>query len=784
MKVLVILTIEFPDPILDNELPHLSRAFDKVYILPQSARSNEVMGNVEVVSIFRTVDLKRPWRLLIANLLSLMRVFVYTLQYSERAKYVRHYRSFFGHFLNEVHKVPALKEFVLSKNLGDAIFYDYWMVDATIALGLLKRQGVIKRTVARVHGFDLYDERQFEGCVSFREYRVENLDAVFAISLHGYEYIRTRLPAHLKSRVHLSYLGVTDPGITLAQKKHSHADYLVVTCARLIALKRVALLADVLANTRLRVHWVHFGGGILKSELDEAITKLPQNVSVDLRGETNHDAVLAFYKEFHVDLFVSLSESEGIPVSMMEAISHGIPIFACRLNGIPEIVNDLTGTLIPLTAGKDEILDELEQTLLRRKFDRSAIYNFYLKRFNAAHNYNQFVSDIHELYNIQRHASMQQECARCVLSTADDPYITFDASGVCRYCLQYEMDEARLQREGKPSEQGLQALVSVIRKAGEGQKYDCLIGISGGVDSTYLAWLAKSVGLRPLAVHFDNGWNSELAVMNIENLVSRLGLDLHTLVVDWEEFRDLQLAFLKASVIDIELVTDHAMLATLYKLALQKNIKYILSGHNQVSEAVLPKNWYHDKRDHIHLKAIHKLFGTVPVKTFPRMNSWLKFRVEWKGITTVHLLDYIPYNTRDVKKFLVEELGWRDYGGKHYESVFTRFYQGYILPKKFGVDKRRAHLSNLICSGQITKAEAEEILLEPPYTDELQRNDQAFVTKKLKLSEGEFQGIMSLPVKKHSDYPVDVSIYERFYFLKIIAPFWRIFKTVRNAFSH
>jgi N-acetyl sugar amidotransferase len=782
MKVLVIMTLDYPDPILQNELPYLAKAFDKVYVLPEFCSEDTEFGNVEVISLFEPLTLKTRWRLLLTNIFRLIGLFVYTLQFSDRLKYIRYYKSFVGHYLNEAKKVDPLKKFIQVNGLGDAIFYDYWLVDATISLATLKRRRLIKRTFARVHGFDLYDERQYEGCVAFREYRVKNLDAVFAISAHGYEYLRSKLPSHLNEKVRLSYLGVNDPGYIPLDRQTAGSSYVIASCASLISLKRITLLAEVLQTTKLQIHWVHFGDGPLREQVEEAIRQLPGNVTVDLKGKSSNEEVLAFYKNFKIDLFVSLSQSEGLPVSMMEAISFGIPVFACSLNGIPELVNERTGKVIAVHADKKQILFDLEDTLLNVKFDRAAIYDFFVKNFNGAHNYNNFITHIHQVFKIPLTTPVYKECTQCVLSTADDPYISFNAMGLCHYCLQYSIEEARLRNEGKPGTTALQELVSTIKRAGEKEKYDCIIGVSGGVDSTYLAWMAKSFGLRPLAVHFDNGWNSELAVMNIENIVSRLGLDLHTVVVDWDEFRDLQLAFLKASVIDIELVTDHAMLATLYKLALQKNIKYILSGHNQVTEAVLPKNWYHDKRDHIHLNAIHELFGTIPVKKFPRLNSWLKFRVEFKRLKTVHFLDYIPYNSGEVKKFLMQELGWRDYGGKHYESVFTRFYQGYILPTKFGVDKRKAHLSNLICSGQISKEEAKAVLATPPYSRDLQQQDQAFVIKKLKLSEEEFQSIMQLPVKDHADYPIDMSIYERFFILKLAAPFWRVFKTVRNAF--
>ena len=376
-----------------------------------------------------------------------------------------------------------------------------------------------------------------------------------------------------------------------------------------------------------------------------------------------------------------------------------------------------------------------------------------------------------------------QQCKKCVLDTQDDPSITFDDAGVCNYCHEYQVEVLKLPATEKDAKQALSDVVERIKSSGKGKKYDCIMGLSGGVDSTYLAYKAKQLGLRPLAVHFDNGWNSELAVENIERIVTRLDIDLHTLVVDWDEFRDLQLSFFKASVIDIELATDHAILATMYKLAIQHGIKYVLSGHNVATEFILPTNWYHDKRDHIHIQAIHKKFGTVPLKTYPLMTSVMKFMIEWNQIKSARLLDLMPYNKKDVKEKIAQELGWRDYGGKHYESIFTRFYQGYVLVEKFKVDKRKAHFSNLICSGQMTRDEALQELQTSPYSPKQFDEDFIFVLKKFNLSKTDFENFMNLEVKKHTDYEVDRSIYDRYFVLKLLLPFWKLFKKVRSKLN-
>ncbi len=372
-----------------------------------------------------------------------------------------------------------------------------------------------------------------------------------------------------------------------------------------------------------------------------------------------------------------------------------------------------------------------------------------------------------------------QTCSRCLLDTHDEPGLTFNQAGLCAYCERYDRHVGDVVRTGSVGTRELTVLVDTIRRAGEGKPYDCILGLSGGVDSTYLAWQARQLGLRPLLVHFDNGWNSELAVGNIEQVVNKLQVELFTHVIDWDEFRSLQLAFLRASVVDIELITDHAILASLYQLAVDKGIKYILSGSNYVTESILPTTWIHDKRDHVHIRAINDLFGTMPLRKFPLLDSRLKWKASWHGIESVSLLNYMPYVKQDVKELIQRELAWRDYGGKHYESVFTRFYQGYILPVKFGIDKRRAHLSNLICSGQITREEAVRELAMPAYPEEMKNRDRIFVLKKLGLSEGDFEAIMQLPVKRHQDYPVDQDIYSRYPVLKMLRPAWKLIKQWR-----
>lgn len=347
-----------------------------------------------------------------------------------------------------------------------------------------------------------------------------------------------------------------------------------------------------------------------------------------------------------------------------------------------------------------------------------------------------------------------QQCTKCVLDTTAK-FIEFDEQGVCDSCRKYDSLASKyINIADSIKKNELNIIVGKIKRLGRKSKYDCILGLSGGVDSSYLAWLTKELGLRPLVVHFDNGWNSELAVKNIENIVGKLGYDLFTYVINWDEFKDLQIAYLKASVVDTEVPTDYLIFATLNKIAAKHDIKYILSGYNYVTEFGMPKGWNaSNKFDDVNLRNIHSKFGKIKLKNFPRFGLYQRFYYEEiLGIETVALLNSVKYIKKDAKELLKKELDWKDYGGKHYESVFTRFYQGYILPRKFNIDKRKAHLSTLICSGQIAKPEAVEELKHVPYPLEEQLEDKDYVIKKFGFTEEEFEQIMSQNPVDHDFY--------------------------------
>lgn len=355
-----------------------------------------------------------------------------------------------------------------------------------------------------------------------------------------------------------------------------------------------------------------------------------------------------------------------------------------------------------------------------------------------------------------------QICVRCIMDTSD-PEIDFDAEGVCSHCRRFEeVGRPVLERVGTPEgKRSLADLVERMKERGQGRDYDCVIGVSGGVDSTYVAYAVKTRGLRPLAVHCDTGWNSELAVKNIENIVTRLDIDLRTFVVDWEEMRDLQLAFFKASLANCDIPQDHAFLAALYRTAASERIPFIVTGSNLATESILPRAWGYNAGDLRHLRAVHRRFGTVPLRRYPTLGFVRRYFYYpvMRGIRTIPILDYLPYRKSDAKRIIREELGWRDYGGKHYESIFTRFFQAYYLPRKFGFDKRRAHLSSLVVSGELTRDEALREMGTPPHPQKELLEDKEYVAKKLGISVGEFERLLALPTRTYRDFPSSVALF-------------------------
>lgn len=348
-----------------------------------------------------------------------------------------------------------------------------------------------------------------------------------------------------------------------------------------------------------------------------------------------------------------------------------------------------------------------------------------------------------------------QICSNCIMDTSDSN-IVFDASGRCDYCNNFYANVLPNWHTDERGAAEIARIVQQIKEAGKGRSHDCIVGISGGIDSSYMTYLAKvKFGLRPLLFHVDAGWNTQQAVNNIEKLVDALDLDLHTEVINWPEMKDLQLSFFKAQVPNLDIPQDHVFGAALYNYAAKHGIKYILNGGNYSTECVRePLEWAYHASDLTHLRDIHQRFGTRPLKSLPTADIFT-YKIYYrymKGVKVVRPLNYVPYLKDETTEFLVREFGWQRYAHKHYESRFTRFFEGYWQPKKFGFDKRRAHFSSLILTKQMTRAEALDKVSRPGYDLETAAQDFEFVANKLDLSVQELEAIMSAPNRKHTDY--------------------------------
>ena len=347
-----------------------------------------------------------------------------------------------------------------------------------------------------------------------------------------------------------------------------------------------------------------------------------------------------------------------------------------------------------------------------------------------------------------------QICTNCVMDTTDSK-IEFDQNGVCDFCNDYYENILPGWKQGEDGMRELQEIAKKIRAEGKGKKYDCIIGMSGGVDSSYLCYVAKKImHLRPLIYCVDTGWNLKLADENTKRIVDALGLDMYTEVVDWEEMKDLQLAFFKSQVPYQDLPQDHAIFAGLYNYAVKNKIKYVLTGANNATECIRPPVEWVYQNDIVLIDDIHKKFGKKPLKTFPKCGL-LKSRLYYayfKGMKRVAPLNYIEYDKAKVKQFLQDEFGWVAYENKHYENVFTRFYEGFYLPHKFGFDKRRVYFSNEVLAGTMTRAEALEELAKQPYDPEQMMKDKVFIAEKLGISVEEFDALIEGKNKTYKDY--------------------------------
>ena len=350
---------------------------------------------------------------------------------------------------------------------------------------------------------------------------------------------------------------------------------------------------------------------------------------------------------------------------------------------------------------------------------------------------------------------MYQVCSNCVMDTSD-PKITFDEKGMCDHCTNFHKNIQPNWDTGNKGKEALNEIVKKIKRDGIGREFDCIMGMSGGADSSYMLHLVvKEFGLRPLVFHVDGGWNSELAVKNIEVMIDKLKLDLYTEVINWEEMKNFQLAMFKSSLPGIDLPQDHAFVATLYNFAEKHNIKYILNGGNFSTECINnPKDWLYFGTDMVLIRDILKRFGSIPMKTYP-FSSILRHKIflrYFKKIQVIKPLNFQPYIKSEAMSFLNREYGWQPYEQKHFESRFTKFYEGYWLPKKFGYDTRLVQYSSLILTGQMTREEALTKLKTSPISDEEVGHEFEYIATKLGVSVDELWGYFNLPNKHHYDY--------------------------------
>ncbi len=349
-----------------------------------------------------------------------------------------------------------------------------------------------------------------------------------------------------------------------------------------------------------------------------------------------------------------------------------------------------------------------------------------------------------------------QVCTRCLLDTTLTA-IRFDEAGVCQYCHGHDRLAAYYREECRTAG-ALEKLVERVRQDGRGRAYDCVVGVSGGVDSSFVLCKVKALGLRPLAVHFDNGWNSDEAVSNIKAMTDRLKVDLYTYVVNWPEFRDLQIAFLKASVPCIETPTDVGIHGALMKVARREGVRYILGGQSFLTEGTVPKEWgYLDGK---YIDSVHRKFGTVPLRTFPNLSiAKILFQTLVLKIRQVPLLNYLDYDKTTAAAELTASFGWRPYGGNHHENIYSKFAFGWYLPRKFGIDKRKVYFSGPLRSGLMTRARAQELLAVPA---DVSQDLVDYCIRKLELTPQEFARLMALPVKSYRDYATSDNILRTF----------------------
>jgi N-acetyl sugar amidotransferase len=806
-RVLFYFTISFPyeegETFINSEFPWLCKSYNKIVIITGSEQKKDIAlpANVEVHRVCEITKGKSRVKYFLNRLFSIASILFSEFAHCKaKMFYLKNVRMYNSQLINSSLCADFIKNH--PDFSPDASFYSFWMNDHALTLSMMKMKKEICHFVFRVHGYDLIQERWPHSFMVFQHTCHKYADRIFTVSKKSLDYFKKTY--HYTEKAFYAYLGSNDQGLNPLPQGE---ELTVVSCSNIIPLKRIHLIIEILSQVNCKVKWVHFGEGYLNEQIKALAKQLPPNINYVFRGQVSQDELFSFYRQNPVNYFINVSDSEGLPFSIIEACSFGIPVIATDVGGTSEIVNEQTGMLVPQkfsTAIVSDYLNRSAGSPQQTSNFRTGVRKFWEQNFSSQIAYPRFISYLDKAFGLETiaatagtqthaesipssqssgaaraqtgsvhsHSSQAKSCSRCVLNTNDTAVINFDEQGVCNYCRYYDEVTGKL---GNMEQRSLwiKNKVLEIKAAGKNKKYDCILGVSGGVDSSYLSYWAKENGLRPLVVHFDNGWNSELATENIRNICEKLEFELNTYVINWEEFRELQLAYFNAGVIDIEALTDHAIMATIFQIAAKHKIKYTLNGFNFATEAIMPKGWVFDKSDWENIKDIYKKFGSgKPIRTFPHVSFYKKLFYHWfLKLQSIQVLNYINYNKEDAKKILMDKLKWRDYGGKHYESVFTKFYQSYILPVRFGVDKRKAHLSSLICSGQITRNDALKQLEIPPFSEQEIEQEKEYVLKKLNLSSAEFDRMMKQPVRKHEELRTEKRLWRQYFKLVRIAKF-------------
>lgn len=778
---LVILVADYPygtgEPFLEDEIKVLEKKFESIYLLHTSSRERinpeyelYTPKNAKVVGLYKD-KIRLNWlqKLLQSSSFRIIHELLLAKFKHKRSlsvslvKLISHYW-----IISDVGK-KAILDFIDSEkiDLKDTLFYSYWCDSHAISLANIKRSKPALNFITRLHGWDLYFERHEINFLPFREYIFNAAEKIIPISDDGRKYILKHKLCIRSEKIITSRLGVENFSINIRYndnnlEKENNA-LTILTLSHINLVKRLDRIVDALkALDGFKIIWHHIGYGhqpyettlkdYIKSELEHK-----EGIEFHLHGQLSKNQVKDFLENVPIDVIVNCSDTEGIPVSLMEAISAGIPGIAFDIGGIPGIIsNHENGLLLNFDIENNvnilkNALEEFYSTPVsqKNKYSEQAKLKW-IEDFDREKNYETFSKIIRgeEGYSLRKIS-----CKQCLIDSEIYPKIVVDKYGICDVCaiVQEKNTKIQIQRDNNYLDKLLKEILAVKKT----NKYDCILGVSGGVDSAYLALKAKEWGLNPLLVHIDNGWNSETAVYNIQALIQQLDFELYTVVIDWEEIKDLVRSFLKASVIDIDWANEMCAQAALNQVAKKFGVKHILTGHQMATEGWMPDNVVHYKLDSVNFRAIHRKFGERKLKTYPMIGFFKTYYYEKiLGIRFYYPLDYIEYNKEKVKKELVDKHGWRDYGQKHFESIFTRFYQGYILIKKFKIDKRKFHYSSSILSGQLTKTEAQELINSNEYKVSGQLDeDKEYIIKKLEFSHQEFEDILNAKPKNHGDYP-------------------------------